>query len=191
MKRTSVIIGLAALFLFLSLMSPAVYGQQDRRPAAREEWLNLTPEQKTRLGEFRKARQEERKEFSEQDRKLRTELRELMKDPSANEKRIDGLIDEMSKLRASQMKSGIKHRQEMKKIFTPEQLEKMKDFGPRMGRMDPMRPGRGMMPRTFMRHGLRGWNRGLVWRGRPGLGWGLGPGLGPHFGMPMQRWRRW
>jgi Spy/CpxP family protein refolding chaperone len=181
MKRTSVIIGLAALFLFFSLMSPAAYGQQDKRPAAGEEWLNLTPEQKTKLGEFRKARQEEMRTFSEQARKLRTELRELMKDPEANENKIDSVIDEMSKLRASQMKGGLRHRLEMKKIFTPEQLEKMQNARPRMGRMGPMRPGRGMMNRPFMRHGFRGWNRGPRW--------GLGLGLGPGFDFPMARWR--
>jgi Spy/CpxP family protein refolding chaperone len=180
MKRTSVIIGSTALFLFFSLMSPAVYGQPDRRPGAREEWLNLTPEQKTKLEEFRKARQEESKAFFEQTRKMRTELRELMKDPEANEKKIDSLIDEMSKLRASQMKSGIKHRQEMKKIFTPEQLEKMQNARARLQRMGPMRPGRGMMPRPFMRRVLRGGNRGLGWRGRPGPG--------SDFGFPMPRW---
>lgn len=177
MKRTSVFIGLTALFLFFSLLSPAVYGQPDKRPAAREEWLNLTPEQKTKLGEFRKARQEENQAFFEQTRKLRTELRELMKDPSANEKQIDGLIDEMTKLRATRMKNEIKKSVEMKKIFTPEQLEKLKNARARMGRMGPMRPGRGMILRRFMRRGLRRWNRG--------------PGMGPDFGFPMPRWWLW
>jgi Spy/CpxP family protein refolding chaperone len=184
MKRSSVLIGLAAVLLFFTLLSPVLYGQPDKRPAAREEWLNLTPEQKTQLQEFRKARQEERKAFAEQTRKLRADLRELMADPSANEKKIGGLIDEMSRLRATRMKNEIKKSLDMKKIFTPEQLEKLKNLRTRMARRGLMRPGRGMMPRQFMRRGFRpGWHRGWGWR----PGWGLGL----DFGMPMQRWWRW
>ena len=178
MKRTSVFIGLTALFLLFVLFSPALYGQPDKRPGTREGWLNLDPEQKTKLQEFRKARQEERKAFSEQTRKLRTELRELMKDPSAKEKQIDGLIDEMSRLRASRMKSELKRSVEMTKIFTPEQLEKLKNVRTRMGRRGPLGQGRGMMSGRFMRRGFR-------------PGWGPGRGLRPHSGIPMQRWRRW
>jgi Spy/CpxP family protein refolding chaperone len=184
MKRTSVFVGLTALHFLFALFTPVVFAQPDKRPAAREDWLNLTPEQKTKLEDFRKARQEERETFSEQMRKMQTDLRELMKDPSANEKNIDGLIDEMSRLRATQMKSGIRKSLDMKKILTPEQLEKLKDGRARMERRGMMRPGRGMMPRPFMRRGFRpGWHRGL--------GWGPGLGLGPDFGLPMQRWRRW
>ncbi len=165
MKRQTVIIGITVLLFSFALFSPGLFGQPDKRRAAREEWLNLTPEQKTRLEEFRKAGQEERRAFSEQMRKMQSGLRELMKDPEANEKKIDGIIDEMSKLRASHLKSGIKHRAEMKKIFTPEQLDKLKNFRARMRGMGPMRPGLGMMRRPFMGPGFRrGWNRSWGWR---------------------------
>jgi Spy/CpxP family protein refolding chaperone len=184
MKRSSVFIGLTALLFLFALFTPVLFAQPDKRPAEREGWLNLTPEQKTQFQEFRKARQEERKAFAEQIRKLRTELRELMKDPSANEKKIDGLIDELSGLRATQMKSGIRKSLDMKKIFTPEQLDKLKEARARMERRGMMRQGRGMMPRPLMRRGFR--------PGRHhGLGWGPGLGLGLDFGIPMQRWRRW
>jgi Spy/CpxP family protein refolding chaperone len=184
-KRYAVLISIIIFFVlgsFLPALSQektpqdqTAQDQPERRPAMRhqrgffpelEESLNLTPEQKTKLADFRKARREERTASFEQMSQLRTDLRELMKDPQANEKKIDGLIDEMSQLRASQMKSAIKSSVEMNKIFTPEQLEKMKDFRTRMG------------SRLGMRRGRDGW-RG--WRMRPhrGFGWGLNP---------MSRW---
>jgi len=184
MKRSSVFIGLTGSLFLLVFLSPVLYGQPDRRPAASEDWLNLTPEQKAQLQELRKSRQEERKTFAEQTRKLRTELRELMNNPSTNEKQIDGLIDEMSRLRAAQLKNGIKKSLDMNKILTPEQQEKLREARARMERRGMMRQGRGMMPRRFMRRGFRpGWHQGP--------GWGRGLGLGPDFGIPMQRWRRW
>jgi len=128
--------------------------------------LDLTPEQEKKLEEFRLARQEEAKAFREQGEKLRTEYRELMKDPKANEAKLDGLIDQMSKLQAERMKAGLKNRLAREKIFTPEQLEKMKEYrGAFMnrGRMGMM--GRGPLGRF----GLN----------RFGMGGPLGPRLGP------------
>ena len=74
--------------------------------------------------------------------------------------------------------AGIKTGQEWQKIFTPEQLEKMKQgrnllIGP--GLMRGRRPGMGMMNRP----GLR--------MGRPGLGMGQGMRPGLRAPMPGQR----
>ena len=67
----------------------------------------------------------------------------LMKDPKANAARIDGLIDGMSKLRADRLKAAIRTRGEFEKIFTPEQLEKMKAHrGGLPGRRGFAGPGR-------------------------------------------------
>ncbi len=169
MKRFSVLVVPAVLVFLFVLSAPAVFGQPERRPATRGDWLNLTPEQKTKLEELRQARQEEMRGTFEQMRKLRLELRDLMKDPEANEKKIESLIDELSRLRANQMKSGFEHRLAMRKILTPEQLAKWKDVGPRMGRM---------MPGPLMRRGFR-----------RGLGHSFGPEFGP-MGRPFfPRWR--
>ncbi len=189
MKNYRLVIGSIALFFLFALLSPSLYSQPDQRAPMREDWLNLTPEQKTKLEEFRKARQEENKAFFEQMRKMRTDFREMMKDPQANEKKIDGLIDEMSKLRADRMKRGLKNSQEMKKIFTPEQLEKLKDLRMRMGRramrfgafqgpgrMQRMGPGRGMRPGRFFRRGM-------------GPGWPQRPFIGDP--PRRQMWNRW
>jgi Spy/CpxP family protein refolding chaperone len=187
MKRSRMIVGSFAFVILFAFLTGFLSSQPDQRVPVREDRLNLTPEQKTKIEEFRKARQEESKAFFEQMRKLRTDLREMMKDPQANEKKIDGLIDEMSKLRADRMKRGLRNSLEMKKIFTPEQLEKMKDFRMRMERrgmrfgafhgprgMKRMGPGRGMRPGRFFRRGL-------------GPGWPQRPFLGD---PPMRRWNR-
>jgi Spy/CpxP family protein refolding chaperone len=113
-----------ALFVF-SLIPLFAYGQPQDRPGRFEEFLNLTAEQKAKLEESRKSRTEEREVQFEKMRQLRKEFREAMRDPEANESKINGLIDEMSKLRANQMKQGLARHREMRKVLTPEQQEKL------------------------------------------------------------------
>ncbi len=179
MKKWSAFIGLLC-FVSLFLLGPYFASAQPARNPERVprflggEFLNLTPEQKAKLEELRKAKQEERKAFVEQMQKYRTELRDLMKDPQANEKKINSLIDEMFKLRAAQMKNSIKHREQVRKVFTPEQLEKMRDLrawrgawiGPRMGMLG-RRGGWGP-----------GWRRPPFWEGR-------------RLGRPLPPWWIW
>jgi Spy/CpxP family protein refolding chaperone len=113
------------------------------------EILNLTPEQEAKFEEFRKVHQEEREAFQDQMRKMRLELRDLIKDPKADRNRIDGLIDEMSRLRADHLKARIHHRDEIRKVLTPEQLEKLEKFKSRIqDRMERQR---------FFRRGRRNW----------------------------------
>jgi len=152
------VMALIAAFVFASFS----YAQDETAPARQKQpgatvggdWrnaLNLTPDQETKLKAFREARQKESQDFREEMRKMQTELRDLTKDPKADLKKVDGLIDEMSKLRASRQKASFRNREEMKKIFTPEQLEKMQNVGGRLNR-----PGRMM--------------------GRGGFGMGMGMG---------------
>jgi Spy/CpxP family protein refolding chaperone len=147
----------AALVLFVLALIPLLgYAQPQDRPGRLERFLDLTPEQQAKLEEFRKAGAEERQAHFEKMRKLREDMREAMKNPEANEAKINGLIDEMSKLRADQMKRGLARKMEMKKIFTPEQQEKL-------ARMrDRMADRRGA---RFFRGG-RGWER-PGWQRRP------------------------
>ena len=170
---------LAAAGLFIAALgSQAVWAQRARagmRPGDRPmmgrlaQELNLTAEQQKKLEEFRKARQEERQAFRDQMMKNREEMRKLMEDPAANQAKIDALIDRMSKLRADQEKGAVRARVERDKIFTPEQLEKLKAFrdgfmrgrGPgARGRMGFFGPGRGRFPGR----------RAMPWR-RPGMFW--------------------
>jgi len=175
-QTRSILISLAAL---IALGPSLVSGQPARdterwfRPAL-EEFLNLTPEQKAKVEEFWKGRQEERKAFFEQMQKLQAELQELRKDPQPNEKKINALIDEMFQLRATRMKKSFKDSQEFKKIFTPEQLEKMEKF----------RPGIG----PFM-----GGRMGAFWhKGGRAPGWGYRPFWGRGmFPRQPRHWWRW
>ena len=187
----------AALFL-AAVLVPAFVTAQDTQappPAGKKppmkmgprESLGLTAEQEKALETFRKARMDENRAFREEMMKLRSEMRELAKDPKAGEAKINGLIDKTAQLRAERAKAAFKHRGEVEKIFTPEQLEKMRAFRARA--MDrPEMAGRGRM--GFGRMGFRG----------PGLGRFMGSGFGmrrmgrfgafPHRPFPGRRWRR-
>jgi len=158
-----------------------------KAPLARiQEDLNLTPEQKAKLEEFRKTRWAENKAYSEQMVKLREQMQALRKDGRPDPAKMNPLIDQMYKLQAEQAKAQLKHEIDREKIFTPEQLEKMQarrpGFGPmgpglraermmgmRPGMMGP-RPGRMMALRHPMRPGLR---EGMRLRMREGMRRGL------------------
>ncbi|MBE3124637.1 MAG: Spy/CpxP family protein refolding chaperone [Acidobacteria bacterium] len=140
------------------------------------ESLGLTAGQEKALEEFQKARRDESRAFRDEMQKMRGEMRELAKDPKANEAKIDGLIDKTAQLRAERAKAAFKHRGEVEKIFTPEQLEKMRAF--RAQAMDrPEMAGRGRM--GFGRMGFRG----------PGMGRFMGPGFGMRPGSGHRPWR--
>jgi Spy/CpxP family protein refolding chaperone len=183
--RSRTIVHLMAALFLAGVLVPAFVTAQEaqppqagRRPAAKmapREDLGLTPEQQKSLQEFRKARMEEGRAFREEMMKMRGEMRELAKDPKANEAKINGLIDKMAKAGAERAKTAFKDRAQLEKIFTPEQLEKLKTFrNRRMGRAGLA--GRGRM--------------GMGRMGMPGRGMGRSferPGLGMR---PMGRFRR-
>jgi len=157
--------------------------------------LQLTPEQEARLKEFRKTREDENKAFSEQMKKVRTDMQALQKDDKADPNKVNGLIDQMFKLQADRAKAQFKNRKDMEKIFTPEQLQKMRNregmaMGP--GRMGGFM-GRGQMGGFMGRGRMGGFMPGRM--GGPG-GMGLGRGmmmrgplmrLGMRMRMMMQR----
>jgi Spy/CpxP family protein refolding chaperone len=166
-----------------------------RGPLARiKEDLQLTPDQEAKLKEFQKVRQAEGQAFAEQMKKVRTDLQTLRKDDKADPSKVNGLIDQMFKLQADRAKAQFKNRKDMEKIFTPDQLQKMKNGreqflgGDRMG---------GFMPgRMGMRMGM-GARMGMGMGTRMGMGMGMGRGMmnrgsmmrGPlmRFGMRMGR----
>ncbi|MCX6569259.1 MAG: Spy/CpxP family protein refolding chaperone [Candidatus Aminicenantes bacterium] len=187
----------AVLFLTAILAAAFIMAQEAQAPApggknppARmrlREALGLSPEQEKALETSRKALMDENRVFREEMMKLRGEMRELAKDPEANEAKINGLIDRTAELQAERAKVAFKHRGEVKKIFTPEQLKKVEAFRARA--MDrPGIPGHGRM--GFGRMGFLG----------PGMGGFMGPGFGmrrmgrfgafPHRRFPGWRWRR-
>jgi Spy/CpxP family protein refolding chaperone len=127
---------IAAAFLAALLVPALLAAQESTRPdrpgRARMErtrplaGLGLTPEQTKALEAFRKSRRDEGQAFRDGMAKLRVEMRELAKDPKANQARIDGLIDKMTGLSAERRKAGFRTRIERDKIFTPQQLETIK-----------------------------------------------------------------
>src|SRR5512135_663099 len=104
--------------------------EQQARPRAGRmaERLGLTPEQQKKLEEFRAARLTERQAFRSEMDKMRQEFRALRGDPKADPAKINGMIDRMYRLRADRAKEAVRDRSALKSIFTPEQLEKMKDL---------------------------------------------------------------
>jgi Spy/CpxP family protein refolding chaperone len=181
MKKQTVALSVIMGFLLLALLPLAAQDEPGPAPVPGEgfgpgpqKWLDLTPDQQTKLKEIKKLRQEAMKGFREQHLKIGEELNTLMADPQADQKKIDGLIDEIAKLQAAHMKSGFKFRQDMEKILTPQQLEKLKKAKTTFQRI------RGEH-RFFMRHpgarrfmgnqffGRRGFNRpGGMRFGHPG-----------------------
>jgi Spy/CpxP family protein refolding chaperone len=180
MRTTSkrLIIGAAGAVLAAAVLFPFVAAAQEAQappPPRRErpammharEALELTPEQEKALAEFHKARIEERRAFRDEMFKLRSEMRGLAQDPKANQAKLDALIDKTSKLRAGREKAAFRNRIERDKIFTPEQLEKMKVFRERLafrqerGWRGPMGRGRMAPPRAryhrYWRHYRRAW----------------------------------
>ncbi len=169
MKRNVTAVALIFVFVAFGFFPCLVFGQAPQKagkevkqapPRPGEKFLELTPEQKAKLDEFRKMRQEERREFMENMRAVRKDLNELLRNPEADQKAIDAVIDKIAKLRATHLKKNIQQGREIRKIFTPEQLEKMARMRPGMGRPDlaRMRALRG----RFFRHGRLPffWRRG-------------------------------
>jgi Spy/CpxP family protein refolding chaperone len=166
MKTTSskLIIGAAALAFVAVLIFPALAAAQEAKaaPPARSERparmlareaLDITPEQEKALADFRKARVDEARAFRDEMSKLRAERHELAKDPQANQAKLDALIDRTAKLRAGREKADFRNRIAREKIFTPDQLEKMRTFRQRLAN----RPGMGRRgPMAFGRMGVRG-----------------------------------
>jgi Spy/CpxP family protein refolding chaperone len=166
--------------------APAQQGPQ----ANMKDFLQLTTEQEAKLKDMRKAGQEEQKAFRGQMQKLRGELAPLLKDPKADQNKINGLVDQIAKLGADRTKKVLANRNPLQKILTPEQLEKLKNAPPRMmGRGGMMGGMRGMGP--GMGQGQMGGMRGMDQMGqgrmmmRPGMGRGMGMGGGMAFMGPQ------
>ena len=168
--RTSIRSAVAAL-LAAAILGPLIAAQDPPPPPGRPgprgraiAELGLTPDQVKALGEFRKARMNERQAFREEMGRLRGEMRGLIGDPNANQAKIDKLIDQRAKLRADREKGALRARAERNKIFTPEQREKINAFrSARPGRMGFSGPGRMARPWAYRyrpypgRH--RAWHR--------------------------------
>jgi Spy/CpxP family protein refolding chaperone len=203
---------ISALIVFVALLAfglNALAQDQDKAPAAGQrmraaaggplarikEDLKLTPEQEAKLKEFQQARQKDGQAFTEQIKKVRTEMQALRQDDKADPAKFNALIDQMFKLQSDRAKAQFKGRLDMQKIFTPEQLKKMKEarggfagrMGGFMGRPDAMGMGMrmGMGMGMGMRMGMgRGMGRGMMMR-EPMMRFGMR--MGRMMNRSMQR----
>lgn len=143
--------------------------------AGLKESLNLTPEQEKKIQEFRKKQIKENDAFFDDMVKLRRQMRDLMEEPAKNQAKINDVIDRLAKIRAERQKTALKNRMEFEKIFTPEQLEKMKQMRrPVLGLFPGLRgmlgPEAGFFrPGRFAMSGKWGW-KGFGFKRWPGHG---------------------
>ncbi len=97
--------------------------------------LNLSKEQQDKLTELRKRHWEEVKPLRDEMYQLRQEMRQLFTDPATNAATILEKQKQINALQQRMQEKMVQFRLEQRKVFTPEQLNKMKDmpqgFGPR------------------------------------------------------------
>lgn len=169
MKKYVLFMTLILFFLSFTIFPLNAQGQEAKKPEKKVsrdhpsgwgDFLDLAPEQKSKLEEFRKKHQEDKKESMKNMRAVRKELRELMLDPEANEKKILGIHDQLAKLRSNCFKKFVQHRKEIKKILTPEQWEKLEKHKKRMARRRGGFRGR----RGFFRCGFQQQRSHCYWR---------------------------
>ena len=185
MKRR-IALRLAAAALVAAALIPIAAAQEKEPPAPATQprverqrpiaELNLTSDQLKALEAFRAGQRQKARAFRDDMAKLREEMRALRAEPEANEARIEALIDKRAALTAGHEKEALRARAERNKIFTPEQLEKLKTMRSRLadrGARDGFRMGRGFGGRAFgPRAGLRRMLRRQALRHRMALrGW--------------------
>ena len=170
----------------LSLSVSAVYGQaldRVRRPLLRNQpraplgIVDLTDEQKEQLASLQEKHRDLQQQFMEKTLDLRTKLNELREDVSVNAKEIESIQDELFNLKIEQMKMNYSHQKEIKKVYTPDQQEKLSVWsaGVWRGRAELNRrvPQRSPSLRRFPNRGRgqmlgrrRSLQRDIIWRRR-------------------------
>jgi Spy/CpxP family protein refolding chaperone len=186
-------------FLFLTAggfaQQPPAKAEKPAKPAPGQQgplgnlkdFLKLTPEQEAKIKDLQKSRQAEMKAFRDEMQKLRGEMKPLLKDAKADQTKINGLIDQITKLSADRIKKGLANRNPLQKILTQEQMDKLNQVRGRMMRGRGMGPGMGMGRGQFMQRGrfmgplgqlfMEPGQRGFGGRGmmgpRGGRGWGM------------------
>ena len=90
--------------------------------------LNLTKEQQDRLVELRKQQWAETKPLRDEMYQKRQEMRQLFSDPATADATITAKQGQMNALQQQMQEKMIQFKLEQRKVFTPEQLNKMKDL---------------------------------------------------------------
>jgi Spy/CpxP family protein refolding chaperone len=95
--------------------------------------LNLTPEQKTKLGELREKHWKDTVSLRNDMQAKRLDLRNLWNSPNPEKSMILTKQKEMNDLRDEMQVVATDFRLEMRKILTPEQIAQLGNFGPGLG----------------------------------------------------------
>ena len=129
MKRIKVlVVGFAIVFFTLSAayaQGQGKYhqgGQGDKESIFKE--LNLTPEQKQKLEDNRKAQREEMAKLREAIKEKRLKLQEKLNDPAVTRSSVEPLISEIKIIQAELIDHRINGIFAVKAILTPEQFAK-------------------------------------------------------------------
>ena len=134
MNKLKTVLAFTLVIFVVSLCVPTLFGQvpqRSRRPMLQNQprvGLNvpdLTDEQNEQVKNLREKQREVQEQFMDKTENLHLELNKLRQDPAANTAEIEKIQDEIFNLRIEHMKTAYMHQKEIKKIFTPEQLEKM------------------------------------------------------------------
>ncbi len=168
--KTSTVLAFTLVIFVVSLCVPSIFGQvpqRGRRPMLQNQTRSqlhapdLTDEQKEQLKNLRENQREIREQFMGKTKNLHLELNELKQDAVANAVKIEKIRDEIFNLRIEQMKNAYIQRKEIKKVFTPEQLEKMSAMKTKLQRGRAMSNRRMHQRSQIMRRGQR---RGIIRR---------------------------
>jgi Spy/CpxP family protein refolding chaperone len=173
MKKTVVVLGLVAVMV-LGVAYAFAQGQgpgpgPGHRPGwGHEKWSSLTPDQQTKVQEFRQKFNDETAQLRGTMLTKRIELQSLWRNPKADSKAILDKEKELRSLQDQMRDKAVQMKLEIRKILTPEQLAQ---FGPGWGM------GRGFGGGHMMGGGY-GMGRHGMGRGGMGPGHGMGPGQG-------------
>jgi len=168
MKKKVVLLGLVAVMVlgvaYAFAQGPGQGPGPGHRPGwGHEKWSSLTPEQQTKLQEFRQKFNDETAQLRGTMLTKRLELQSLWRNPKADSKAILEKEKEFRSLQNQMKDKAVQLKLEARTILTPEQLSQ---FGPGLG-----------MGRGFGGGHMMGGGHGMG-RGGMGPGRGMGPGEG-------------
>ena len=154
MKKTVVALGLVAILLlgmtYVYAQNPD-FGRREKGISGQDcgfgKELSLTPEQKTKFQELRRAFRKENAKLIGEIVTKRLELQSLWNDPKADSKAIMSKERELKNLQNQMSEKMVQNRLEARSLLTPEQITEMgpmDGMGDHMGRAFKMGHGRRM-----------------------------------------------
>lgn len=156
MKRTLIttLMGIFAIFAITTLADAQPGKQRGMMHSKIMSELNLTEAQKTKLQTLRTAHQKEMVKMQAAVKLAEIELRDVLRQDNPKTSDVKARIATVSEAKNKVAEARILNRLETKKVFTPEQLQKMETLKAQYGPGKGMRNGRGQG--RFHQRGFRG-----------------------------------